>query len=96
MIGRRNADNTARVALLPYRFAAIARHNPEATKRDDQHRALWIIRDRHGPTTPVRLAGGGQTGAHHHHMRKPLGSRMRDGNVGEIVADVISETLVAV
>jgi hypothetical protein len=29
-------------------------------------------------------------------MREPLGSRMRDSNVGEIAPDVISETLVAV
>jgi hypothetical protein len=78
------------------RFAAGARHNPKGTERDDQHRALWIIRDRHGPTTPVRLVGGGQTGDHHHPMRQSLGSGMRYGNVGEIAPDVIWETLVAV
>src|SRR6476619_8120454 len=84
-----------RVALLPYRFAAAGRRNPEGTERDDQDRALWIMRDRHGPTTPVGLVAG-QAGGHHHQMREPLGSRMRDSNVGEIAPDVISETLVAV
>ena len=79
-----------RVALLPYRFAAAGRRNPEGTERDDQNRALWIMCDRHGPTTPVRLVAG-QTGGRHHQMRKPLGSRMRDNNVGEIVSRVIPE-----
>ena len=47
------------------------------------------------------LAGGGaaeagQTGGRHHQFREPLGSRVGSGNVGEIVPDVIWETLVAV
>lgn len=83
------------MTLLTYRLAAARRRNPEGTERDDQDRALWIMRDRHGPTTPVRLMAG-QTGGRHHQMRKPFGSRMRDTNVGEIVPDVISEILVAV
>ena len=84
-----------RGALLPNQLAAAGRHNPEGTERDDQDRALWIMRDRHGPTTPVGLVAG-QARGHHHQMRKPLGSRMRDSNVGEIAPDVISETLLAV
>ena len=85
----------SRGVLLPNQLAAAGRHNPKGTERDDQDRAFWIMRDRHRPTTPVRLMVG-QTGGRHHQMRKPLGSRMRDSNVGEIAPDVISETLLAV
>jgi len=90
-----NADNAARVALLPYQPARAGRHNPKGTERDDQDRALRIMSDRHGPTTPVRLVVG-QTGGRHHEIRKPLGSRMRYTNVREIVPDVIAEALFGV
>src|SRR6188768_2731478 len=84
-----------RVALLPYRFAAAGRRNPEGTERDDQNRALWIMCDRHGPTTPVRLVAG-QTGGRHHQMRKPLGSHIREKNVRKKINNVIPEIFIAV